>query len=215
MTWSSSGRKCLWHWGWSMRLQAEGIRAFGPCQPRRRASSPPRRSARTLCVVTASAPPSTPFWHFTSHDEALAYLNSHPAPIVVKASGLAAGKGAIVCHTDIEAQQAVDRIMVAARVWRRRRRGGHRGLYERPRGLGVGLCRRQDGQAHDPLAQDHKPAYDGDEGPNTGGMGTYAPAPVLDDATLLARRKAMRYYNPWSTAWPPMVLPMSACSMPA
>jgi len=161
-------------------LQAEGIRAFGPCAAAARIESSKAFSKDTMRrygIRTAD------YATLTSHDEALAYLNDHPAPIVVKASGLAAGKGAIVCQTDIEAQSAVDRIMLAREFGE----AGDEVVIEAfMSGQEVSVLAFCDGKTVRPmvLSQDHKPAYDGDEGPNTGGMGTYAPAPVLDEPTL-------------------------------
>ena len=161
-------------------LQSEDIRAFGPCAAAARIESSKAFSKDTMRrygIRTAD------YATLTSHDEALAYLNDHPAPIVVKASGLAAGKGAIVCQTDIEAQSAVDRIMLAREFGE----AGDEVVIEAfMSGQEVSVLAFCDGKTVKPmvLSQDHKPAYDGDEGPNTGGMGTYAPAPVLDEPTL-------------------------------
>jgi len=122
---------------------------------------------------------------FDEYEAAAAYLESHSAPIVVKADGLAAGKGAIICQTDAEAHKALQRIM-------KQRAFGCAGdrvvIEEFLRGQEVSVLAFADGVCARPmiLAQDHKAAWDGDRGPNTGGMGCYAPAPVLD-AAMLAR----------------------------
>jgi phosphoribosylamine--glycine ligase len=102
------------------------------------------------------------------------------APIVVKADGLAGGKAAIVCQTEEEAREAVDRIMV-------RREFGHAGdqivIETCLEGEEASMIAFTDGRtiAVLPSSQDHKPVYNDDEGPNTGGMGAYSPAPVVSD----------------------------------
>jgi len=104
-------------------------------------------------------------------------------PLVVKADGLAAGKGVIVCGSRREALAAIDRVA-------RQREFGDAGrqfmIEERLHGQEVSVLAITDGRTIItlPPAQDHKAAHDGDTGPNTGGMGAYCPAPVLDDKTL-------------------------------
>ena len=120
---------------------------------------------------------------YTDADAALRYLDAHPAPIVVKASGLAAGKGAIVCQTDEEARSAVRQIMVERAFGAA---GDQLVIEEFLTGQEVSVLAFADGRNVAPmiLAQDHKAIMDGDRGPNTGGMGAYAPAPVIDRALL-------------------------------
>ena len=104
-------------------------------------------------------------------------------PVVVKADGLAAGKGVVVCKRRDDALEAIDRIS-------RRREFGKAGnqiiIEERLEGQEASVLAITDGQTIIPLppAQDHKPAFDGDTGPNTGGMGAYCPTPVVDDAMM-------------------------------
>jgi phosphoribosylamine--glycine ligase len=104
-------------------------------------------------------------------------------PVVVKADGLAAGKGVIVCDHREQAIEAIDRIA-------RQKEFGNAGdrflLEERLHGQEASVLAITDGHALVTLqpAQDHKPAFDGDQGPNTGGMGAYCPAPLVDDETL-------------------------------
>jgi len=125
--------------------------------------------------------PTGYFSSFGDPDEAKQYLSEVGAPIVVKADGLAAGKGVMICETVREAEQAVDEIM-------RGRLFGDAGnrivIEEFLEGEEASFMALVDGATALPLAssQDHKPAYDGDQGPNTGGMGTYSPAPVLTNA---------------------------------
>ncbi|NLZ64555.1 MAG: phosphoribosylamine--glycine ligase [Lentisphaerae bacterium] len=115
---------------------------------------------------------------FTSEKQALAYLRRHGAPIVVKADGLAAGKGVIVASTSSEAEQAIKDCFAGA--------FGEAGskvlLEECLSGEEASILALCDGKTILPLAssQDHKRALDGDRGPNTGGMGAYSPAPVVD-----------------------------------
>jgi phosphoribosylamine--glycine ligase len=103
------------------------------------------------------------------------------APIVVKADGLAAGKGVVICQSVAEAEKAIDEIM----RWRSFGEAGDRIVVEEfLDGEEVSFMALTDGTTVLPLAssQDHKRAYDGDSGPNTGGMGAYSPAPVMTEA---------------------------------
>lgn len=129
---------------------------------------------------------------FTDADKARAYVEAKGAPLVIKADGLAAGKGVVVAHTTEEALEAVEDIM-------RRRAFGAAGdqvvIEECLIGEEASFLCFCDGKTVVPLpsAQDHKAVFDGDKGPNTGGMGAYSPAPVLPDgeaqrmADLVAR----------------------------
>lgn len=103
---------------------------------------------------------------------ASAYLESHPRARVVKADGLAAGKGVVVASSLQEAEEAAARLLERGPIV----------IEERLEGEEVSVLALADGERVVPLAssQDHKAAFDGDEGPNTGGMGAYSPAPVLD-----------------------------------
>jgi len=166
--------------GLSDALHAAGLRVFGPSQAAARLES---SKAFSKDLMRACAIPTAEYALFTDADAALRYLDAHPAPIVVKASGLAAGKGAIVCQTDEEARAAVRQIMVERAFGA----AGDRVVIEEfLRGQEVSVLAFADGVTVAPmiLAQDHKAIYDGDRGPNTGGMGAYAPAPVLDEALL-------------------------------
>ena len=122
--------------------------------------------------------PSARYQVFDDRDEAAAYINKEGAPIVVKADGLAAGKGVIVAETEQEALDALDAIMV-------KRIFGEAGdrvvIEERLQGEEASFIAFSDGEHVLPMAssQDHKPIYDDDKGPNTGGMGAYSPAPIV------------------------------------
>ncbi len=124
--------------------------------------------------------PTATFEVFDDPEKALAYIERKGTPIVVKADGLAAGKGVIVCHSLEEAQEAVKKIMVD-KVFGE---AGEKVVVEECLfGEEASFMVITDGQTILPLptSQDHKPLYDGDRGPNTGGMGAYSPAPVVTE----------------------------------
>lgn len=156
-------------------LEAAGIRAFGP-----RANAAEIEGSKSFAkdIMKKYGIPTARYEVFTAAEPARAYIRQEGAPIVVKADGLAAGKGVIVAMTEQEALDAVDAIMedhsfgdAGARVV----------IEEFMEGEEASLLAFTDGTMIRPMisAQDHKRAYDGDRGPNTGGMGTYAPAPVM------------------------------------
>jgi phosphoribosylamine---glycine ligase len=129
--------------------------------------------------------PTASFKVFSEKEEASRYVNEHGAPIVVKVSGLAAGKGAYVCDTIKEAQEALHDIFD-------KKHFGEAGnavvIEEKMDGEGASIFVLSDGKSYFvlPVSQDHKRASDGDKGPNTGGMGAYAPS-VLVDKVMLAQ----------------------------
>ncbi len=158
-------------------LRAAGILTFGPSAAAARLEA---SKAFTKEICDAAGAPTAAYGHFTDAQAARAYLREKGAPIVVKADGLAAGKGVIVAMTEDEALAAVDDMF-----------GGGFGeagaevvIEEFMEGEEASFFVLSDGQNVLPIgtAQDHKRAFDGDEGPNTGGMGAYSPAPVLTDA---------------------------------
>ncbi len=122
--------------------------------------------------------PTASFAAFTAAKDALQYLESVGTPIVVKADGLAAGKGVIVCQTESEARSAIFSIM-EERIFGEA--GSQLILEECLSGEEVSYLALTDGEAILPLAssQDHKRIFDGNQGPNTGGMGAYSPAPIV------------------------------------
>ncbi len=162
------------------RLQAAGVRVFGPTQAAARLES---SKAFSKAFMLANGIPTAHSATFDDYDSALSYLEGHPAPIVIKADGLAAGKGVIVCQSDAEARKALARMMKQRAFGSA---GDHVVIEEFLRGQEVSVLAFADGVRAAPmiLAQDHKAAWDGDRGPNTGGMGSYAPALILDEATL-------------------------------
>ncbi len=157
------------------RLDAIGIRAFGPTAAAA-ALEGSKAFMKELCDKYGV--PSAEFGHFDEPDSAKEFIRRRGAPIVVKADGLAAGKGVILCRNEHEAYAAIDHIMTE-------RAFGAAGdeviIEEFLTGEEASFFALVDGTRAVPLvsAQDHKLAFDGDEGPNTGGMGAYTPAPVL------------------------------------
>ena len=160
-------------------LKKEGIRAFGPSK---KAAILEGSKAFARELLKKYHIPSADFACFENAQEALNYLHKKGAPIVVKADGLAAGKGAIVCETIKEAEDAIQKIMVEKEF-------GDAGkiviLEEKLLGEEASYLAFTDGTAMIPMAssQDHKRIFDGDLGPNTGGMGAYSPAPIVDSKT--------------------------------
>jgi phosphoribosylamine--glycine ligase len=122
--------------------------------------------------------PSARYRVFDDRDQAAAYIKKEGAPIVVKADGLAAGKGVILAGTEKEATEALDAIMVK-RVFGEA--GARVVIEERLEGEEASFIAFSDGEHVLPMAssQDHKPVYNDDKGPNTGGMGAYSPAPIV------------------------------------
>ncbi len=157
------------------RFDEAGQRCFGPSAG---AAQLEGSKAFSKAFMQRHQIPTARFEAFEQVDEALAYLQRVGAPIVVKADGLAAGKGVVVAKTLAEAEQAVADMLSGGRFGE----AGHRVIIEEfvegEEASFIALC---DGKNALPLAtsQDHKAAYDGDTGPNTGGMGAYSPAPVV------------------------------------
>ncbi|NJN52426.1 MAG: hypothetical protein HC809_12390, partial [Gammaproteobacteria bacterium] len=133
--------------------------------------------------------PTASYQTFRRADDATRYIKdrypeSHDSvPVVVKADGLASGKGVIVCDTQRDALDAIDRIGSKREFGEA---GNHIVIEERLFGQEASVLAITDGTTilTLPAAQDHKPAYDGDKGPNTGGMGAYCPTPLVDDAMI-------------------------------
>lgn len=127
--------------------------------------------------------PTAAYEKFDIYEEALAYLNDQPLPIVIKADGLAAGKGVTVAFTHEEAVEALKNIMVD-KVFGDS--GSQVVIEEFLKGQEMSILAFVDGETVRPMsaAQDHKQVFDGDQGPNTGGMGTYSPLPHIDDSIV-------------------------------
>ena len=158
-------------------LRAAGILCFGPSKGAARLEA---SKAFTKEICDAAGVPTAAYGHFTDHAAAATFVREKGAPIVVKADGLAAGKGVVVALDEAEALAALDDMFGgtfgaagAEVVIEEFMAGEEASLFVLANGencLAIGT------------AQDHKRAYDGDKGPNTGGMGAYSPAPVLTEA---------------------------------
>jgi len=157
-------------------FQKEGLRIFGAT---RRAAEIESSKSFAKSLMTKYRIPTARGRSFKNHDQARRYLSQAGAPVVVKADGLAAGKGVIVCETEKEASEALDRIMIKHEFGDA---GDQVVIEECLRGEEASFLAFTDGRTvlAMPSAQDHKAIYDDDRGPNTGGMGAYSPAPVVD-----------------------------------
>jgi len=158
-------------------FRAAGLKIFGPTKA---AAQLEGSKAFTKDFLARHAIPSADYQNFTEVEPALAYLRSKGAPIVIKADGLAAGKGVIVAMTLQEAEDAVND-MLAGNAFGD---AGHRIVIEEfLDGEEASFIVMVDGENVLPMAtsQDHKRVGDADTGPNTGGMGAYSPAPVVTD----------------------------------
>jgi len=159
-------------------FQAAGLRCFGPSKA---AAQLEGSKAYAKDFLARHRIPTAAYQNFTDVDAAVAYIRAQGAPIVVKADGLAAGKGVILAQTEDEAIDAV-RDMLAGNAFGS---AGHRVVVEEfLRGEEASFIVMVDGQHVLPMAtsQDHKARDNGDRGPNTGGMGAYSPAPVITPA---------------------------------
>lgn len=163
--------------GLADELIKEGFQVFGPTKDGAQMEGSKDFAKKILLdnhIPTAKA------GTFTDHKKALAYVRSQGAPIVIKADGLAAGKGVSVCETLAQAETALDEAM-------KEKIFGDAGskvvIEEFLEGEEASILAFVDGETIIPMvsAQDHKRVFDGDKGPNTGGMGAYSPAPVVTD----------------------------------
>jgi phosphoribosylamine--glycine ligase len=156
-------------------FQAEGLMIFGPSA---KAAQLEGSKSFTKDFLARNKIPTGTYQNFTEIEPAIAYVREQGAPIVVKADGLAAGKGVIVAMTLEEAEEAI-KDMLAGNAFGD---AGHRVVVEEfLEGEEASFIVMVDGKNVLAFAtsQDHKRAYDGDQGPNTGGMGAYSPAPVV------------------------------------
>ena len=166
-------------------FEAAGILAFGP---RKAAAELEGSKAFSKGLMKKYGIPTAKYEVFTDAEAAKDYVRQEGAPIVIKADGLAAGKGVIVAETCDEALAAVADIMEDQEFGA----AGNRVVIEEfMEGEEASLLCFTDGETIVPMisSQDHKRAYDGDKGPNTGGMGTYAPAPVMTPAMIEATKE--------------------------
>lgn len=168
------------------QFEQHGLKVFGPSK-----AAAELEGSKVFCknlLHTANIPTAT-YQSFRTAEEATRYVKErYPEPddaaaVVVKADGLAAGKGVIVCDSRTEALEAIDRIA-------ERKEFGAAGneliIEEKLVGMEASVLAITDGETIItlPAAQDHKPAYDGDLGPNTGGMGAYCPTPIVNEAMM-------------------------------
>ena len=158
-------------------LETAGIKTFGPSRAAARLEGS-KGFTKDLCQ--ANGIPTAAYERFRAAVDAKAYIRSRGAPIVVKADGLAAGKGVVVAQNLAEAEAAVD-MMFGGGLGEA---GGELVIEDFLGGEEASFFALCDGETAIPLAtaQDHKRAFDGDKGPNTGGMGAYSPAPNIDAA---------------------------------
>ena len=163
-----------------------GLKIFGPSK-----AAAQLEGSKVFCknILRAADVPTAEFQEFRDASTAERFINERysetpeDCPVVVKADGLAAGKGAIVCHTRDEALEAIDMI---ARAKQFGSAGDRLIIEERMSGGEASILAITDGKTilTLPPAEDHKRAYDDDKGPNTGGMGAYCPTPSIDEETL-------------------------------
>ncbi|HWV51886.1 phosphoribosylamine--glycine ligase [Pseudorhodoplanes sp.] len=181
-------------------LEAAGIKAFGPT---RKAAQLEGSKGFTKDICRANNIPTAAYERFTAPEPAKDYIRKHGAPIVVKADGLAAGKGVVVAETIAQAEAAIDMMfdggLGAA--------GAEVVIEEFLQGEEASFFALCDGTTAIALAsaQDHKRALDNDQGPNTGGMGAYSPAPVMTDA--MTRRTMSEIIEPTLRAMAAMGAP--------
>jgi phosphoribosylamine--glycine ligase len=158
-------------------FQEAELKIFGPSRAAARIEA-----SKTFCkdLLKKHGIPSGDYASFDNLDDAIEYVYKKGAPIVIKADGLAAGKGVVVAKTVEEAENAINKIM-------RRKAFGEAGkeiiIEEFLEGEEASFLVFTDGDIVVPMvtSQDHKPVFDNDEGPNTGGMGAYSPAPVISE----------------------------------
>ncbi|MZG53746.1 MAG: phosphoribosylamine--glycine ligase [Nitrospinae bacterium] len=159
------------------QFEKEGLRIFGPNE---RAAKLEGSKSFSKDMMDKYGLPTAEYKTFTSPENAADYIKTKKGPLVVKADGLAAGKGVLICQTEDEALAAVDSIMGKKSFGEA---GDQIVVEEFLEGQEVSVLAFCDGQTVLLMdsAQDHKAAYDGDKGPNTGGMGAYSPAPVFSE----------------------------------
>ncbi|MBU1356408.1 MAG: phosphoribosylamine--glycine ligase [Candidatus Edwardsbacteria bacterium] len=161
-------------------FQQAGLKVFGPSQKAARIESSKSYAKK---LMAKAGIPTAQHAEFDDHQKALEYLISQKYPLVIKADGLALGKGVFICHSPDEAVQAIKSMMVDGNLGQA---GSKVIIEEFLEGQEISIHAFCDGGTAKlfPSAQDHKAAYDGDQGPNTGGMGTYAPVSWVNDEMI-------------------------------
>ncbi|PFW89980.1 phosphoribosylamine--glycine ligase [Bacillus pseudomycoides] len=162
------------------RFEAEGLRVFGP---NKAAAVIEGSKAFTKELMKKYDIPTAAYETFTNYEEAVAYIRKIGAPIVIKADGLAAGKGVTVAMTLEEALQAVKEMLQDVKFGEASKKVV---IEEFLDGQEFSLMAFVNGTTVYPMviAQDHKRAFDGDKGPNTGGMGAYSPVPQIPESAV-------------------------------
>jgi phosphoribosylamine--glycine ligase len=160
------------------RFEAAGLKCFGP---RAAGAQLEGSKAFTKDFLTRHRIPTAAYRTFTDFTTAVDYVRARPAPIVIKADGLAAGKGVIIAASHAEAEQTLDRVLRQGQFGSAGAKVVIEDFLQGEEASFIGVV---DGTRVVPLAssQDHKTRDDGDRGPNTGGMGAYSPAPVVTSA---------------------------------
>lgn len=158
------------------RFREAGLRIFGPTQAAARIESSKEFAKQLMEKYDI---PTAAFRTFTDYEEALAYVSARPLPAVLKYDGLAAGKGVVIAETLAEAEEALKEMLLDDRFGE-----GKVVVEDFLTGPEFSFMCFVAGEKVCPmvLAQDHKRAYDGDKGPNTGGMGAYSPLPFITEA---------------------------------
>ena len=185
-------------------LEAAGIKTFGPSRMAARLEGS-KGFTKDLC--RANNIPTAAYERFTAPVPAKDYVRRHGAPIVVKADGLAAGKGVVVATTIAEAEEAIDMILGGGLTASSIEESPEVVIEEFLDGEEVSFFVLCDGDTALPFgsAQDHKRAFDGDQGPNTGGMGAYSPAAIMTPE--LTRRTMDEIIRPTMAAMKAMGCP--------
>lgn len=169
------------------RFKADGLRIFGPTKAAARIESSKEFAKELMAKYEV---PTAAFKAFTDYEEAWAYVSARPFPAVLKYDGLAAGKGVVIAQTAEEAEAALKDMLLDTKFGE-----GKVVVEDFLTGPEFSLLCFVSGERVWPmqLAQDHKRAYDGDKGPNTGGMGAYSPLPfITEEDEQFALEKVMK-----------------------
>lgn len=166
--------------GLTDKLQAYGLKVFGPSGA---AAQLEADKSWAKQMMRAASVPTAESRTFDNAEAAIKYVQAHETPVVVKAAGLAKGKGVVVCDDSRQAAAAIEQMMIKKEYGSA---GDKLVIEERLSGQEVSILALVDGRNIYVLepAQDHKQVGEGDTGPNTGGMGAYSPTPLVNDALL-------------------------------
>lgn len=189
-------------------FRKNGLKIFGPTKEAAQIES---SKAFAKQLMQEENIPTAKFETFSDYNQALNYVNSHPLPVVIKASGLALGKGVIIAKTLLEAKKTLEEIMLQ-KIF------GEAGqtvvIEEFLSGKEISIHAFTDGTNFSifPPARDHKPIFDGNKGPNTGGMGTIAPVPDITETQMNEIRKTI--VEPVIKAMRARGIPFTGCIYP-